>query len=62
MIDEMWFLSDAYCYGALSRFENLGNTCYINAVLQLLLGLRPFAVDLVASAVSRRVHKDSLYR
>lgn len=32
--------------GSTEGFRNLGNTCYISAGLQALLGLTPFAVDL----------------
>src|SRR5690606_20807767 len=29
-----------------SSFKNLGNTCYMNAVLQCLISLKPFIYDL----------------
>ena len=39
--------------GSTEGFRNLGNTCYINAGLQALLGLTPFAADLAAE-IKRR--------
>ena len=44
------------------RFANLGNTCYMNAVLQSLLALDPFAEDLLNFVVAKRVPNLSLYR
>lgn len=43
-------------------FANLGNTCYMNAVLQSLLALDPFAEDLLNFVVAKRVPNLSLYR
>lgn len=46
----------------LQSFANLGNTCYMNSVLQSLLGLHPFAADLVSSDVGQKVPPNSLYQ
>jgi len=37
---------DSFSAGEMTGFKNLGNTCYMNAVLQALLGLKPFTSDL----------------
>lgn len=44
-------------------FHNIGNSCYINAVLCSLLALRPFTEDLrrVFASLSRFVSQPSVY-
>ena len=44
------------------RFANLGNTCYMNAVLQVLLGMEPFAEDLLNQKLIKQVDSQSLCR
>ncbi|XP_071510622.1 ubiquitin carboxyl-terminal hydrolase 37-like [Diadema antillarum] len=46
----------------LQGFSNLGNTCYMNAILQSLLGLQCFIRDLQNVDLIRSVPKTSLYR
>ena len=45
----------------LIRFKNLGNTCYINAVLQSLMSLKTFTFDL-KSIDESSVPQETLYR
>lgn len=48
----------------LSGFSNLGNTCYMNAILQALFHLEPFTRDLVhiSRRISRSLPQQSLYQ
>ncbi|XP_078326468.1 ubiquitin carboxyl-terminal hydrolase 37-like isoform X4 [Crassostrea virginica] len=48
----------------LSGFSNLGNTCYMNAILQALFHLEPFTRDLVHinRRISRSLPQQSLYQ
>ncbi|XP_070569569.1 ubiquitin carboxyl-terminal hydrolase 37-like isoform X2 [Ptychodera flava] len=47
---------------SLHGFSNLGNTCYMNAILQALFGLETFATDIMNFELIRKNPKQSLYR
>ncbi|XP_068102151.1 ubiquitin carboxyl-terminal hydrolase 37 isoform X2 [Hyperolius riggenbachi] len=47
----------------LQGFSNLGNTCYMNAILQSLFSLQPFASDLLKQGIPyRRIPVNALIR
>ena len=50
--------------GGLPRFRNIGNTCYMNAVLQALTNLEPFTQDLLdaAASASASAPNDGVFR
>ncbi|XP_065052207.1 ubiquitin carboxyl-terminal hydrolase 37-like isoform X2 [Rhopilema esculentum] len=47
---------------ALTGFANLGNTCYMNAILQCLLGIPAFSYDLDNTLLLSKVKHISLYK
>jgi hypothetical protein len=64
-LSQMWGSkgkSEVAVPGSTEGFRNLGNTCYMNAGLQALLGLTPFAVDLAAELARRDGTVDSTDR
>ncbi|XP_077304011.1 ubiquitin carboxyl-terminal hydrolase 37 isoform X1 [Lithobates pipiens] len=47
----------------LQGFSNLGNTCYMNAILQSLFSLQPFATDLLKQGIPyKRIPMNALLR
>ncbi|XP_033110661.1 ubiquitin carboxyl-terminal hydrolase 37-like, partial [Anneissia japonica] len=43
-------------------FSNLGNTCYMNAILQSLFSLEPFVNDVLNNDVHKDMPRESLYK
>ncbi|KAJ8019562.1 Ubiquitin carboxyl-terminal hydrolase 37 [Holothuria leucospilota] len=52
--------SGLYPSKTLQGFSNLGNTCYMNAILQSLYGLKSFRDDLIHSEASQNLKGDTL--
>lgn len=53
----------SFSYKSVCRFSNLGNTCYMNAILQSLFSLSSFSNDLLKQGIQwKRVPMNALLR